>query len=231
VGCGSWEKKWNFCGPYPQYLSKADADRRNQLMLESPSHSDGDLLRLLSAGDEAAFLEFYRRHQGVVYRFALQMSGKTEIAEEVTQDVFMVVMGSARRYDSERGSVTAFLYGIARHIVLRALERERPYVTLLDDQDSEYASRLPAEDQDLVSNLARNERVEMLRKAVLALPPAYREVVVLCDLHERDYAEAASALGCAIGTVRSRLHRARALLMEKLRAGERVAEWKTTGSF
>ena len=63
-------------------------------MLESPSRSDGDLLRLLSGGDEKAFIEFYRKHQGVVYRFALQMSGKTEIAEEVTQDVFVVVMNS-----------------------------------------------------------------------------------------------------------------------------------------
>ena len=77
--------------------------------------------------------------------------------------------------------------------------------------------------QHLPGDLAQNERIETLRKAVLALPPAYREVVVLCDLHERDYAEAASALGCAIGTVRSRLHRARALLAEKMRAGERCA--------
>ncbi len=191
-------------------------------MLESPSHSDGDLLRLLSGGDEKAFVEFYRKHQGMVYRFALQMSGKTEIAEEVTQDVFMVVMKSAKRYDSERGSVAAFLYGIARNFVLRALERERPYITVLDDPAGDYAGRVAVE-QDLFSDLAQNERVETLRKAVLALPPAYREVVVLCDLHERDYAEAASALGCAIGTVRSRLHRARALLAEKMRAGERCA--------
>jgi RNA polymerase sigma-70 factor, ECF subfamily len=226
-------RKWNFSARRAEYLSKADADRRNQLMLESPSHSDGDLLRLLSAGDEPAFLEFYRRHQGMVYRFALQMSGKTDIAEEVTQDVFMAVMGSAARYDSERGSVVAFLYGIARNVVLRALERERPYVNIteLGDGDGDYVGRLASEQQDLLGDLARNERLETLRKAVLALPPAYREVLVLCDLHERDYAEAATALGCAIGTVRSRLHRARALLMEKMRAGERCAEWKTTGSF
>jgi RNA polymerase sigma-70 factor (ECF subfamily) len=191
-------------------------------MLDSPSHSDGDLLRLLSGGDEQAFLEFYRRHQGAVYRFALQMSGKTEIAEEVTQDVFVGVMKLGRRYDSERGSVSAFLYGIARNFVLRALERERPYITLLDDPAGDYAGGVAAE-QNIFGELARNERVETLRKAVLALPPAYREVVVLCDLHERDYAEAASALGCAIGTVRSRLHRARALLAEKMRASERCA--------
>jgi len=102
-------------------------------MLESPSRSDGDLLRLLSSGDETAFLEFYRRHQGVVYRFALQMSGKTAIAEEVTQDVFMTVMKTAKRYEAERGSVAAYLYGIGRNIVLRALEKERPYITTLDD--------------------------------------------------------------------------------------------------
>jgi RNA polymerase sigma-70 factor (ECF subfamily) len=213
---------WNLSARRAESLSKADADRRNQLMLESPSRSDGDLLRLLSAGDETAFLEFYRRHQGVVYRFALHMSGKTETAEEVTQDVFMVVMNVAKRYNSQRGSVIAFLYGIARNCVLRAMERERAYVTVLDDPAGEYASRVATE-QDCFSELARIERIEILRKAVVALPPAYREVVVLCDLHERDYAEAASALGCAIGTVRSRLHRARALLLEKMRASERCA--------
>jgi len=220
------ETFWNLSAERPESISKADADRRNQLMLESPSHSDGDLLRLLGNGDERAFLEFYRRHQGMVYRFALQMSGKTDIAEEVTQDAFVAVMSSAQRYDSERGSVAAFLYGIARNFVLRALERERPYVTILDDPAADYSARMGREaapGQDVFGELARNERLETLRKAVLALPPAYREVVVLCDLHERDYAEAASALGCAIGTVRSRLHRARALLAEKMRAGERCA--------
>jgi RNA polymerase sigma-70 factor, ECF subfamily len=195
-------------------------------MLESPFHSDGDLLRLLSNGDEKAFIQFYRKHQGLVYRFALQMSGKTEIAEEVTQEVFILVMKVGGKYDSARGSVAAFLYGIARNFVLRALERERPYLTVLDDPAEDYAGRFTREmvaEQDLFGDLAQNERLETLRKAVLALPPAYREVVVLCDLHEQDYAEAASALGCAIGTVRSRLHRARALLAEKMRAGERCA--------
>ena len=191
-------------------------------MLDSPSHSDDDLLRLASAGNEPAFLAFYRRHQGSVFRFALQMSGKAEIAEEVTQDVFMVVMGAPKQYDPKRGSVAAYLYGIARNYVLRCLDRERPYLTVLDAPENDYLNRMAA-DQDLVGELARSERVGSLRKAVLALPPAYREVVVLCDLHELDYAEAAVVMGCAIGTVRSRLHRARALLLEKMRAAERCA--------
>lgn len=222
------ENIWNFSATPAEFISKADADRRNQLMLESPFRSDGDLLRLLIAGEEKAFLEFYRKYQGQVYRFALHMSGKSEIAEEVTQDVFMAVMNSAQRYDSARGSVAAFLYGIARNFVLRALERENLYITVLDDPAADYPARLTTEsagEQDIFGDLARSERLATLRKAVLALPPAYREVVVLCDLHERDYTEAASALGCAIGTIRSRLHRARALLAEKMQAEKmRVGE-------
>jgi RNA polymerase sigma-70 factor, ECF subfamily len=186
------------------------------------SNGEDELLRLISRGDEGAFLTFYRRYQGPVYRFALQMSGQVEIAEEVTQDVFMVVMGSASKYDSKRGSIAAYLYGIARNFVLRRLEQERPYLTTLDDPEGEY-SDVAADGEDTLAELTRNERIESLRKAVLALPPAYREVVVLCDLHELDYAEAAAALDCAIGTVRSRLHRARALLTEKMRAEERCA--------
>jgi RNA polymerase sigma-70 factor (ECF subfamily) len=92
----------------------------------------------------------------------------------------------------------------------------------LDDPGGDYAEQA-TEERDILGELAHVERIETLRKAVLALPPAYREVVVLCDLHERDYTEAASVLGCAIGTVRSRLHRARALLAEKMRASERCA--------
>ena len=189
-------------------------------MLESPSHSDDDLLRLISKGHEPAFVEFYRKHQSSVFRFALHMSGKTEIAEEVTQDVFMTVMSVAKQYDSTRGSASSYLYGITRNFVLRCLERERPYVPALEDGGDEAAGAMAA-GHDLVNELARNERIASLRKAVLALPPAYREVVVLCDLNEMDYAQAAVALGCAIGTIRSRLHRARALLMEKMRATER----------
>ena len=191
-------------------------------MLESPSHSDDDLLRLIAKGHEPAFVEFYRKHQGSVYRFALHMSGKTEIAEEVTQEVFLTVMAVAKQYDSKRGSAVSYLYGITRNFVLRCLERERPYVAALEDVENEHARGM-ADEHDLLSELARNERIESLHNAVLALPPAYREVVVLCDLNEMDYAEAAGALGCAIGTIRSRLHRARALLMEKMRAAERCA--------
>ncbi len=74
-----------------------------------------------------------------------------------------------------------------------------------------------------LADLTRAEGLEALRRAVLSLPLGYREAVVACDLQELTYAEAAEALGCAVGTVRSRLFRGRALLASKLGAPERKA--------
>ena len=182
--------------------------------------SDGELLILAIGGDETAFTALYRKHQGSVYRFALLMSGSTTIAEDVTQDVFMVLIREGDRYDSTRGLLPSFLCGIARNYVLRALERERPFISLdqeLEGRDSAATSRAGPE-EDPLGSCTRNEVVRLVRQAVLSLPVRYREVVVLCDFQEMSYAEAAEALGCAIGTVNSRLHRGHALLLKKLRA-------------
>jgi len=181
--------------------------------------SDDALLRLMLAGDEDAFVTLYRRRQGGVYRFALQMCGSESIAEDVTQEVFMVLMREAGRYDTSRGSVAAYLYGIARNHVLRHLHRDRNSVQMTDESEEDgasFAAQLVAQD-DPLGDLTRNETIESVRQAVLGLPAHYREVVVLCELQEMSYAEAALVLDCAVGTIRSRLHRARALLLNKLR--------------
>src|SRR6201995_3857510 len=192
-------------------------------MSASQQKSDADLLRLILAGDEEAFTALYRRRQGGVYRFALQMSGSEALAEDVVQETFIVLMRAGSGFDSSRGSVAAYLYGIARNHVLRAFERERSLVPL--DAEREESCDAPHENliarNDPLGDLTRGETVERLRQAVLALPAHYREALVLCELHEMSYAEAADALGCAVGTVRSRLHRARAMLAEKLRGRER----------
>lgn len=171
------------------------------------------------AGDEGAFTTLYRRRHAGVYRFALQMSGSEAIAEDVTQEVFLALMNDASRFDSSRGTLASYLYGIARNHVLRRLERDRPFVQIVDDAEDgqSHAERWVAEGNPH-DELARNEMIGRLRQAVLALPEHYREVVVLCDLHEMSYVEAANSLGCAVGTVRSRLHRARSLLLGKLSA-------------
>ncbi|HEX7177070.1 MAG TPA: RNA polymerase sigma factor [Pyrinomonadaceae bacterium] len=180
--------------------------------------SDAELLRLMSAGDEDAFTNIYRRRQAGVYRFALQMSGSEAVAEDVTQEVFMVLMRDADKFDPTRGSLAAYLYGIARNLVLRSFQKERPLVALSEeDEDEGGAHGELVAHHDPLGDLTRGETVARVRQAVLALPEHYREVVVLCELHEMSYVEAAEALECAVGTVRSRLHRGRALLVERLR--------------
>ena len=173
------------------------------------------------AGDEDAFTALYRRRQGGVYRFALQMSGSEALADDVVQETFMVLMRDGCNFDATRGSLSAYLYGIARNHVLRAFDRERSLVRF--DDETEDFGEAPHENlvtrPDPLGDLTRAETVEKLRQSVLALPAHYREVVVLCELHEMSYVEAADALGCAVGTIRSRLHRARAMLAEKMRAG------------
>jgi len=181
--------------------------------------SDGDLLRLLKAGNQEAFLTLYRRRQGGIYRFALHMSGDSDVAEEVTQEVFMALIRNPEQYEPERGSLAAFLYGVARNHVLRQIERDWRYLPLPEESadEGEGVWSAPLAGMDPLADLARAETIERVRQGVLALPPAYREVVVLCDLQELDYADAARSLGCPVGTVRSRLHRGRTLLMQKLR--------------
>jgi RNA polymerase sigma-70 factor (ECF subfamily) len=187
--------------------------------------SDDELLQLARAGDEGAFLALYHRRQGGIYRFALRMSGSESVAEDVTQDVFMTLVSGNGHYDSSRGSFSAYLYGVARNQVLRRFEKDRSHLPIndhFDGGDAQTPEKLISLADPLLE-LTRQETIESVRQAVLALPPHYREVVVLCDLHEMSYAEVADALGCAVGTVRSRLHRARALLIEKLR-GVRLTE-------
>jgi RNA polymerase sigma-70 factor (ECF subfamily) len=180
--------------------------------------SDSELLQSMLAGDEEAFAALYRRRQRAIYRFAFQMCGSQAVAEDVTQEVFMVLIREGYRFDPARGSLNAFLMGVARNHVLRRLRRERFYVAIEEDSESDVNTKQAAlTDAGPLDELSRTETIELVRAAVLVLPERYREVVVLCDLEEMSYVEAAEILGCAVGTVRSRLHRGRALLIEKLR--------------
>lgn len=179
--------------------------------------ADDELLSLVASGDEAAFTTLYQRRQSAIYRFALQMSGSPAIAEEVTQEVFLVLLQESGAYNAGRGALISYLYGIARRFVWRRLAQSRSYLPLVSEEDDD--ARTPEyliAPSEAERDLARHEDVRSLRRAILALPAGYREAVVLCELHELSYAEAARVLGCAVGTVRSRLHRARALLAERL---------------
>ena len=188
-------------------------------MTDLDSTPDDVLLNRVAAGDRDAMATLFRRRQQNVFRFALHLTGSQAVADDVTQDVFVAVIRDATRFEAGRSSVTAWLCGIARNYVRRRFAE--PETDPLDYEDSEAA---PAITPDPLGDLTQAEEIEALRRAVLSLPMRYREAVVLCDLHEMPYADAAEALGCAVGTVRSRLHRGRALLTAKMQAERRPNE-------
>jgi RNA polymerase sigma-70 factor, ECF subfamily len=190
--------------------------------------SDDILIAGIVAGRPEALTALFRRRQADVYRFALHMSGTPALADDVTQDVFLVVMREAFRYQAGRSSVTAWLCGIARNCVRQRLDRDARLESL--GATSEDDGALAVVQPDPLGEMSRVERIAMLRRAVLALPVRYREVVVLCDLEELTYADAADALECAVGTVRSRLHRARAMLAVRLAALQAEGERKVTNT-
>lgn len=179
--------------------------------------TDDLLLRKAGKGDEDAFVVLYRRHQSPLYRFALRMTGSAWGAEEVVQDVFMILMKEPKRYDASRGALGAFLFGIARNRVMKLLERTPREVSLEENNEDGNGAGAVLRDSFTPAMWAeKRQRSERVRAAVMDLPAEFRETVVLCELEEMSYEEAAQMIGCPVGTIRSRLHRGRALLLAKL---------------
>ena len=217
-------------------------------MTEAIKLTDDGLMRRMVAGDEEAFALLYKRKQASIYRFALHMSGNAAVAEDVTQEVFMSLIHDAGRFDPARGSLAGYLFGIARNHLRKRWEQDRRLVPLLTDAEEFSAPGsangaqgslhknngngngnghyAPATSRDEFASI---EAVARVRKAIGTLPENYREVVIVCELEEMSYEEAAAALGCPVGTVRSRLHRARAILLEKLRDAHPVRRASAVG--
>ena len=174
---------------------------------------DVTLVTAMLAGSREAFAALFQRHRDSVYRFARQMSGSAEVADDVTQDVFVTFMETGERFNPERGSLKTYLYGIARNLILRRLRYNALHVEVVLDE----AEQMPEvmTQTDPLAQIERTRALARLRRAILALPAVYREVIILCELHELSYEDAARVAECPIGTIRSRLNRARRVLSQK----------------
>jgi RNA polymerase sigma-70 factor, ECF subfamily len=220
-------------------------------MNQTTDLSDALLLRRIAGGDEDAFAQVYRQKHPSIYRFALHMTGNASIAEDVTQEVFMALIRDPKRFDPARGTLGGFLFGVARNHLRKRWEQDRRLVAFDGDPDDLRQGRSLNGSHQASSNgngaygdgnghggfgsapswdgFASVEAIARVRQAVSTLPENYREVVVLCELEEMSYEEAASTLDCPVGTVRSRLHRARAMLIEKLRESRPVRRVAAVG--
>jgi RNA polymerase sigma-70 factor, ECF subfamily len=212
----------NFFASHTEMTEKADtarSPRQNNAPGEfriSEEARDDVLLRRAAKGDEDAFTLLYRRHQAALYRFALRMSGNAWASEEIVQDVFMTLMRQPKKFDPSRGALASYLFGIARNRVMKHLERLPRELSLEDQHENGSRGVAVVNHSTPMHWVERQERLEQVRAAVLDLPAEFREAVVLCELEELSYDEAAELIGCPIGTIRSRLHRGRALLLAKL---------------
>jgi len=197
-------------GTQPQMeLFRRSREVQTRVLWKAPS--DDELVRRLQAGDERAFLTVYDAHQERIYRFALRMSGRAEVAEEVAQETFLRLVNGTLKYRREQGSLGAFLFGVVRNLTWKhlAIDRGTPQI---EEQATDEA--------DPLSRIEMLESIDALKEAMMALPALQREVVVLCHLEEMSYEEAAKLIDCPVGTVRSRLSRARSELARQLAAAE-----------
>jgi RNA polymerase sigma-70 factor (ECF subfamily) len=213
-------------------------------MTQTTDLADALLLRRMAGGDEKAFADVYRQKHPAIYRFALHMTGNSAVAEDVTQEVFMTLIRDPRRFDPARGTLGGFLFGVARNHLRKRWEQDRRLVSFDGDPDDLQGAgsanpnsmrgangngRLASATATSWDEFTSAETVGRVRQAIGTLPENYREVVILCELQEMSYEEAASALDCPVGTVRSRLHRARAMLVEKLREVRTVRRVSAVG--
>jgi RNA polymerase sigma-70 factor, ECF subfamily len=171
--------------------------------------NQSQLVERFRSGDRDAFSSVYSEHHGGVFRFALHMTGDRMKAAEATQDVFVWLIHHCGAFDPGRGELGAFLIGVARKFLQRQRRNELRFVPFAESRQV-FGERAVGADTS-------GSEAEELRKAIAALPARYREAVVLCDLEGMSYEAAATVFECAVGTVRSRLHRARSLLVRKLR--------------
>jgi RNA polymerase sigma-70 factor (ECF subfamily) len=175
--------------------------------------SDRDLVHRFRQGDREAFTAIYRAHSPAVYRFALHMTGDPAKASEITQEVFVWLIHHPQAFNPARGEMGQFLAGVARQFTRRQQRRELrwlPFDGLLRHESADTPDPTRAIDG------------ASIRKAVASLPLRYREPIVLCDLEGHSYEEAAQILNCAVGTIRSRLHRAHDLLARKFQPRKNV---------
>ncbi len=187
-----------------------------------PGDDTSLLLRRCLAGDEAAYRELVRRYQRAVYTVAIRMVRSAEDAEDVTQETFVRVFKALDRYDPSR-PFQAWLFTITSRLCIDHLRRRRmkmvPLVRAEPGTDEEQAIDIADPGLGPEELTTRAEEEHGVRDLIDSLPPHYRIVVMLRHQQDLAYEEIAEILHLPLGTVKARLHRARALLKQRLGEG------------
>lgn len=200
--------------PPPDEARNFSADGRVR-DVESPVTDDAHLIRATLAGDSSSFGLLVRRYQDRLYHTVVHVVGSREDALDLVQDAFVQAF---LRLDSFQGASAFYtwLYRIALNLSLSWKRKQRPVLSV--DQAREAAGVEPLDNGAPPEQaLDQQERADCLRRALAQLSPEHRQILVLREMEDASYESIAEILDLPIGTVRSRLHRARLELKEQLR--------------
>ena len=179
---------------------------------------DEDLVRRFQAGDAGAFATLVERHERRVYNLALRMTGREEDARDATQDAFLAALRKLHTFRGE-AAFTTWMHRVTVNACYDLL-RKRQRAPLQLGGDRPDADRPPRPEPAAPGHAEAVELAIDVRRALLEVPEEFRAVLVLCDVQDLSYEQAAAALGVPVGTVKSRLHRGRVAL-GRLLGGER----------
>jgi RNA polymerase sigma-70 factor (ECF subfamily) len=171
--------------------------------------NDAELIRRAKKGEEAAFLLFYERYRKGIYSYAFRLLGSPATAEDVMHDCFASILGNFDRFDPGRASLRTYLYAAAHNLARKHLR----------DPDNDASEELPMDlsaPSGPLDQLLGKELCDVVKSAVDSLPTRQKEVLVLAEYEELPLAEVAAIVGADLGSVKARLHRARANLKSAL---------------
>ena len=192
-----------------------------QSALSEAGQRDQDIVELLQGGShEAAFERLAERYERKVYRLCCSIMRDPDQAADAAQESLLRVWKALPSYD-QRASLSTWIYTITRNRCLTAIERRRELDSMSDpvvEQAAEAAGAAAGTGTGAGSPEAARDQLELLRELVEALPDRYRRTLTLFYYEERSVSEVAAMLGQPEGTIKTHLHRARAQLLERVRA-------------
>lgn len=197
-----------------------------EVVATSPdSLGDHQLMEATRGGDEMAFYELVRRYRAPITNYVNRMLNDYDLAVDLAQETFVRIYTNAHRYRADH-SFSTYIYRIATNLAISELRRRKrwrlvslvSYFAPRDGADEGNDLELPDDRALPDEGVLEDERRQMVRRAVAALPEKYRAALVLRDIEGHEYESIAKILNLPLGTVKSRINRARNLLREKLRA-------------
>ena len=184
---------------------------------------DAALASRIAQGDRDALSHVYQRESGRVYRYALAMTHNADMAADATQETFMSFSANPRGFDATRGALQGYLVGITRHWVLSAWQADKRFVDAAPEDLTELEES-QIDERDPSALLVAQQSSEQLMQALAKLPATFREAIILVELQDYSYADAAALAGIELNTLRTRLFRAKHKLAAILGSERQHAE-------